>query len=385
MSAASSKPSGLSARRIWASAPGKSFTNCNASAETTRSSEPSANGKASSSAATARPLSRRVCAEAAITVPTLPLAASTLRNAPAGVPRSTARSKRRSTAPSRSPSSPATRSRRNVAGSRAARRWRRRNRRRSNSSGPAMAVPCRAGSRLCYPCSMNELTSARERRSAVGAGPYPRRLARRVAASVGRCAAAALPVLPRAVGRRRRALCAACWSKLSLIEPPYCARLGIPFTYDPGPGLAFDGGDRQSARLRPRARGGTLRRHRPRAGAPLQIRRPARSRAHDGALDGARRARTARRRRRADPGAAALAQTMGAALQPVGRARRRRFRMLAGRAGAARRRSSACARRRSKSASARPSARENVQGAFKVARRARRRSPASGWSWSTTC
>src|ERR1700688_3246772 len=32
-------------------------------------------------------------------------------------------------------------------------------------------------------------------------------------------------------------LCAACWSKLSFIEPPYCARLGIPFTYDPGPGL----------------------------------------------------------------------------------------------------------------------------------------------------
>ncbi len=32
-------------------------------------------------------------------------------------------------------------------------------------------------------------------------------------------------------------LCAECWSKLSLIEPPYCARLGIPFTYDPGPGI----------------------------------------------------------------------------------------------------------------------------------------------------
>ena len=32
-------------------------------------------------------------------------------------------------------------------------------------------------------------------------------------------------------------LCAPCWSELSLIEPPYCARLGIPFTYDPGPGL----------------------------------------------------------------------------------------------------------------------------------------------------
>jgi predicted amidophosphoribosyltransferase len=32
-------------------------------------------------------------------------------------------------------------------------------------------------------------------------------------------------------------LCATCWSKLSLIEPPYCVRLGIPFLYDPGPGL----------------------------------------------------------------------------------------------------------------------------------------------------
>ena len=32
-------------------------------------------------------------------------------------------------------------------------------------------------------------------------------------------------------------LCAECWSKLSLIEPPYCARLGIPFAYDPGQGL----------------------------------------------------------------------------------------------------------------------------------------------------
>jgi ComF family protein len=32
-------------------------------------------------------------------------------------------------------------------------------------------------------------------------------------------------------------LCADCWSRLSIIEPPYCARLGIPFVYDPGPGL----------------------------------------------------------------------------------------------------------------------------------------------------
>jgi ComF family protein len=32
-------------------------------------------------------------------------------------------------------------------------------------------------------------------------------------------------------------LCATCWSKLTMIEPPYCARLGIPFAYDAGPGL----------------------------------------------------------------------------------------------------------------------------------------------------
>lgn len=32
-------------------------------------------------------------------------------------------------------------------------------------------------------------------------------------------------------------LCPDCWSRLSFIAPPYCARLGIPFTYDPGPGI----------------------------------------------------------------------------------------------------------------------------------------------------
>jgi ComF family protein len=32
-------------------------------------------------------------------------------------------------------------------------------------------------------------------------------------------------------------LCGPCWAKLSPIERPFCERLGIPFTYDPGPGL----------------------------------------------------------------------------------------------------------------------------------------------------
>jgi ComF family protein len=34
-----------------------------------------------------------------------------------------------------------------------------------------------------------------------------------------------------------RGLCPACWSKLSFITRPYCDRLGIPFVYDPGPGV----------------------------------------------------------------------------------------------------------------------------------------------------
>lgn len=32
-------------------------------------------------------------------------------------------------------------------------------------------------------------------------------------------------------------LCARCWASLSFIAPPFCERLGIPFVYDPGPGL----------------------------------------------------------------------------------------------------------------------------------------------------
>lgn len=36
---------------------------------------------------------------------------------------------------------------------------------------------------------------------------------------------------------RGEGLCASCWSRVSFIERPYCERLGIPFVYDPGPGL----------------------------------------------------------------------------------------------------------------------------------------------------
>jgi ComF family protein len=36
---------------------------------------------------------------------------------------------------------------------------------------------------------------------------------------------------------RDTALCPACWANLTFIAPPYCERLGIPFAYDPGPGM----------------------------------------------------------------------------------------------------------------------------------------------------
>src|SRR5215207_4568388 len=32
-------------------------------------------------------------------------------------------------------------------------------------------------------------------------------------------------------------LCPDCWARLAFITRPYCERLGIPFTYDPGPGI----------------------------------------------------------------------------------------------------------------------------------------------------
>src|SRR5256714_1162425 len=32
-------------------------------------------------------------------------------------------------------------------------------------------------------------------------------------------------------------LCPACWGRLAFISAPYCPRLGIPFAYDPGPGI----------------------------------------------------------------------------------------------------------------------------------------------------
>ena len=66
------------------------------------------------------------------------------------------------------------------------------------------------------------------------------RLARVGRAAVGAVLDAALPPLCascRAPLAGIGGLCPVCWSKVSFIAPPYCDRLGIPFAYDPGPGV----------------------------------------------------------------------------------------------------------------------------------------------------
>lgn len=66
------------------------------------------------------------------------------------------------------------------------------------------------------------------------------RLGRGVRATLGHTLDVALPPLCpscRQLVGGGGALCAACWSQLSFIAPPYCERLGIPFAYDPGPGI----------------------------------------------------------------------------------------------------------------------------------------------------
>lgn len=70
-------------------------------------------------------------------------------------------------------------------------------------------------------------------------GPKSRRLAGAVRAAFGLAIDLALPQLCAACREPVRAegLCAACWAKLSFITQPYCARLGIPFPFDPGPGV----------------------------------------------------------------------------------------------------------------------------------------------------
>ena len=68
---------------------------------------------------------------------------------------------------------------------------------------------------------------------------WPARLALGLRAALGRGLNVALPRLCPSCRDlvTDNGLCPACWSKVAFIAPPYCPRLGIPFAYDPGPGI----------------------------------------------------------------------------------------------------------------------------------------------------
>src|SRR3984893_11050290 len=77
---------------------------------------------------------------------------------------------------------------------------------------------------------------------AAAAPARPGRLARLSGAARAFCSLALGVALPQLCAACREpvegeGLCAPCWSKLSFIAPPYCERLGIPFPFDPGPGV----------------------------------------------------------------------------------------------------------------------------------------------------
>src|ERR1700732_693588 len=78
--------------------------------------------------------------------------------------------------------------------------------------------------------------------SDLGTIAFPSRVRRAAAAARAVLRTALDLALPRLCAACRepvdgKGLCPACWSKLSFITRPYCERLGIPFVYDPGPGL----------------------------------------------------------------------------------------------------------------------------------------------------
>ena len=168
--------------------------------------------------------------------------------------------------------------------------------------------------------------------------------------STSRCRRSARPAASRSA--TARALCAACWVEASLHRAALLRAARHSLRLRSRPRHPVDGGDRRSAGLRPRPRRGALRRRRAHAGACA-------SSTATGSISrrcmGRWMARAGRellaRRRRARAGAAALAPAMGAALQPVGRARRARSSRGERRAGAARRAQARARRRRSRSGS----------------------------------
>ena len=96
------------------------------------------------------------------------------------------------------------------------------------SIAPAGASLCRHG-RRGITITLHLQPSARRADACRGAWSHAARLALDIALPT-LCVSCREPVDGEGV-------CAECWAKLSFIAPPFCPRLGIPFVYDPGPGL----------------------------------------------------------------------------------------------------------------------------------------------------
>ncbi len=160
-------------------------------------------------------------------------------------------------------------------------------------------------------------------------------------------------------------VCAECWAKLSFIAPPYLPAARHSLCLRSGPELlSMEAIANPPAYRRARAavRYDDVARTLVHC---AEISGPHRSRARDGPLDGARGRRTARRGRRAGPGAAALAARLEPPLQPVRRAGAGDLapnRRQTGLRGAA-----AHAATQQQIGLSRPQRASNVQGAFKVA------------------
>ena len=76
-------------------------------------------------------------------------------------------------------------------------------------------------------------------REEAGRPAWAATMRRQIGAAATALADLALPAQCLACQRhvaRLGGLCSLCWGELRLIEKPYCARLGIPFAYDLGPG-----------------------------------------------------------------------------------------------------------------------------------------------------
>ena len=236
--AASSSPSGFSARRICASTPGRSLTNWSASAETARSSDSGCSG---------RDFRGRAETDARDRLDAIGqrLLQQFYRRPDFGHV-----GKRRASPPPPLLKVLATRSSRKVtaAPARAVQPRRKQGTVEQDGRGVFGSRPCRLVRRL--PGPGNPVLEPRVR--AALASPHGRRgtPSRSIigqlrgalrAATAAKFGALDIALPTQCVSCREpvdgEGVCAECWAKLSFIAPPFCPRLGIPFVYDPGPEL----------------------------------------------------------------------------------------------------------------------------------------------------